>query len=122
MKKILAVLLVLFLSLAAAALVSAGEMQLKVGDKVFACDCGEKCPCDSLSTRSSKCSCGKDMVQGTVTEVADGSVVVETAAWKRSFKTTGKYVCNCGPGCDCNSVSQTPGKCACGKDLVEKTN
>jgi hypothetical protein len=28
------------------------------------------------------------------------------------------YVCNCGPACDCNTVSTTAGKCSCGKDLV----
>lgn len=27
------------------------------------------------------------------------------------------YTCNCGPGCQCNTVSTTPGKCACGNDL-----
>jgi len=29
------------------------------------------------------------------------------------------YVCNCGPDCDCNSVSTEPGKCKCGKDMVQ---
>ena len=27
------------------------------------------------------------------------------------------YVCNCGPSCKCNSVSKSPGKCACGSPL-----
>jgi hypothetical protein len=122
MRKMLAIFLALSLTLVAAAVVSAGEMQLKVGDKVYACNCGEKCPCDSLSMRPSNCSCGKEMIQGTVAEVGDGTVMVQTEAWKRSFKTTGKFACNCGAGCNCNSVSQTPGKCACGKDLAEKMN
>jgi len=122
MKRILAVAMILLLTLVAVAVVSAGEMQLKVGDKVYACNCGEACPCQTLSMRESKCSCGKDMVQGTVAEVGDGTVVVQTADWKRSFKTAGKFACNCGAGCNCNTVSQTAGKCACGRDLAEKVN
>jgi hypothetical protein len=27
------------------------------------------------------------------------------------------YSCDCGSGCNCNSVSTQPGKCACGKEL-----
>lgn len=27
------------------------------------------------------------------------------------------YVCNCGPGCKCNSVSKSPGNCACNSPL-----
>jgi len=122
MKRVIAVTLVLFLGLAMATLASAGEMQLKVGDKVYACACGEACPCQTLSMKPSNCSCGKEMVQGEVVEVGDGTVVVQTADWKRTFKTEGKFVCNCGAGCNCNTVSQSPGKCACGKDLAEKPN
>jgi hypothetical protein len=28
------------------------------------------------------------------------------------------YVCGCGPGCDCNSVSADKGTCSCGSELV----
>ena len=28
------------------------------------------------------------------------------------------YTCACGAGCDCNSVSKTPGNCRCGKPLA----
>lgn len=27
------------------------------------------------------------------------------------------YTCNCGPDCNCNSVSTKPGKCACGVEM-----
>ena len=27
------------------------------------------------------------------------------------------YTCNCGPQCQCNTVSTQPGKCACGAPL-----
>ena len=31
------------------------------------------------------------------------------------------YVCSCGEGCDCGSLSLKEGKCGCGKDLVKTT-
>ncbi len=32
-----------------------------------------------------------------------------------------RYVCSCDPGCECTSVSDQPGKCECGEDLVLET-
>ena len=29
------------------------------------------------------------------------------------------YVCGCGEGCPCMTMSKSPGKCTCGKDLVK---
>ena len=29
------------------------------------------------------------------------------------------YACGCGEGCNCGSISQKPGKCACKKDMVK---
>ena len=29
------------------------------------------------------------------------------------------YVCACGEGCPCDTMSRNPGQCACGKDLVK---
>ncbi len=29
------------------------------------------------------------------------------------------YVCGCGEGCPCDTMSRNPGKCTCGKDLVK---
>jgi len=122
MKRLLAITVVLFLGLAMATLASAGDMQLKVGDKVYACNCGEGCPCQTLSMNPGECSCGNPLAEGEVVEVGDGTVVVQTADWKRTFKTDGKFACNCGAGCNCNTVSQSHGKCSCGKDLAEKPN
>lgn len=31
------------------------------------------------------------------------------------------YVCGCGAGCDCGSLSNKAGKCGCGKELVKTT-
>jgi hypothetical protein len=33
-------------------------------------------------------------------------------------KSKGYYVCNCKHDCQCNFISQKPGKCNCGSDLV----
>ena len=29
------------------------------------------------------------------------------------------YTCNCGPACRCDTLSTTPGKCTCGKEMVK---
>ena len=29
------------------------------------------------------------------------------------------YVCGCGPDCNCGAISSEPGKCGCGKDMVQ---
>lgn len=123
MQKVLAATLVLVLALAFAVVAAEpSRMELKVGDQVYVCACGESCPCDSMARRASKCACGKDLEPGTVTQVGDGTAVIKTSAAERTFKTVGKYACACGAACDCGSISQHPGKCACGKDLaaVEK--
>jgi hypothetical protein len=38
---------------------------------------------------------------------------------EQAFKTTGKFQCACGPKCDCDTISQKPGKCSCGKAMEE---
>ncbi|PLX98823.1 MAG: hypothetical protein C0623_11255 [Desulfuromonas sp.] len=30
------------------------------------------------------------------------------------------YTCACGDGCSCDTVSAKPGKCSCGKDMMER--
>lgn len=30
------------------------------------------------------------------------------------------YTCACGDGCNCNTVATEPGKCSCGKELMER--
>lgn len=49
-----------------------------VGDKVYVCTCGEGC-CKTVEAKPGKCGCGKDLTEGTVTKVAEGSVTVKTA-------------------------------------------
>ena len=94
-----------------------GKMDLKVGDELYVCGCGKDCDCDTMSMKPGKCTCGKPMVKGTVVKVEEGKAVIKTDKEERTFKTVGLYKCACGKGCDCGTISQKPGKCACGKAM-----
>jgi hypothetical protein len=125
MKKHLLIMSVLVLSLSvvlvAFAALKGNKIELKVGDEVYACACGAGCDCDTLSRAPGKCSCGSDLVKAKVTKVEAGKAYVKAEGWPeaRTFKTEGKYICACGPGCNCDTISQKPGKCGCGSDLKE---
>ena len=74
MKKI-AVLLTVAVALVVVSLAFArdkSKMELKVGDEVYACNCGEKCPCNTMSTNAGNCTCGKPMVKAKVEKVEGG--------------------------------------------------
>lgn len=121
MKK-LALLLGVVLTLVAVSLVFADDqktMTLKVGDEIYACNCGDECPCKTMSSNAGKCTCGKEMVKAKVTKVEGGMAMLMADGWpkERAFPTTGKYMCACGPECKCNTISQNPGKCTCGKEM-----
>lgn len=94
-----------------------GKLDLKVGDEIYACNCGEKCPCDTMSRNAGNCTCGHEMVKAKVTKVEEGKASLKADTWKseKSFKTTGKYACSC--ECKCDEISQNPGKCTCGVDM-----
>ena len=123
MKRSLHIVLVTLLSLmmvGAAFAATPGKMDLKVGEEVYVCNCGPSCPCQTMSTKEGICSCGKDkVVKGKVTKVEKGVAYVQAKGWEKPlpFHTQGKYMCACGPSCNCGSISQTPGKCVCGNDL-----
>jgi hypothetical protein len=121
MKKI-AVLLTVIVALVVVSLAFArdkNKMDLKVGDEVYTCNCGEKCPCNTMSTNAGNCTCGKPMVKAKVTKVEGGNATLSAAGWEkeRTFATTGKFMCACGPECKCDTISQAPGKCTCGKEM-----
>jgi hypothetical protein len=117
-KTILFAVLVLFCAAVAFA-GTFGKMELKVGDEVYACNCGESCPCMSMSKAAGKCTCGNEMVKAKVMKVEEGQVMLKADSWEkeRPFKTTGKYACACGPDCKCDTISQNPGKCTCGAEM-----
>lgn len=98
---------------------SKGKMDLKVGDEVYVCNCGEKCPFNTMSMSPGKCTCGMDMVKAQVIKVEEGKATVKAEGWEkeRVFRTIGKYACDCSPGCKYGTISQNPGKCTCGADM-----
>jgi hypothetical protein len=49
--------------------------------------------------------------------VENGRLVYQVNGQELSAPATGKYVCACGAGCTCNTISQKPGKCGCGQAL-----
>ena len=95
-----------------------GKMDLKVGDQLYACGCGTKCPCQTMSNRPATCHCGMDLAKAEVVAVGEGTADLRIGEKTLTFKTVGKYTCGCEGDC-CQTISQSPGKCGCGKDLVE---
>jgi hypothetical protein len=117
MKKVLIFAIVLSVALSAVVLADKTKMVAKVGDELYVCACGEGCPCDTMSRNPGQCTCGKDMVKTKVTKVEKGKITVESR--KKPFMSVAKYVCDCGPDCKCDTISQNPGNCTCGKKMVE---
>ncbi len=122
MKRSLVIVLVTLLSfmmVAVAFAATPGKMDLKVGDEVYVCNCGPACPCNTVSRKEGKCTCGNQMVKAKVVKVENDMATVQAEGWDkpRTFKTAGKYMCNCGPSCNCGTISQNPGKCVCGNDM-----
>jgi len=118
MKKLLAVVASLvFVTTAALALAqTAAESPFKAGDSVYACGCGAGCACGTLSSKAGKCGCGKPLAKATLTKVAEGKAYYQMNGKEVAAPTAGKYVCAC-EACPCNTVSQKPGNCSCGKPL-----
>jgi len=124
MKRFVLVVLSMLFVLSAVSMVMAdkgvkAKFDTKAGDVIYVCSCGEGCDCGSLAKKEGKCSCGKDLVKTTVTKVDKTKVYYALEGKELSAPLTGKYACGCGEGCNCGSISQKPGKCGCGKDMVK---
>ena len=117
MKKFLVLTIMFSFIFAALAFADKTEMTAKVGDQLYVCGCGEGCPCDAMSRNPGKCTCGKDLVKSKVTKVEKGKITMEVR--KKPFVSIGKYACACGPDCKCDTISQNPGNCSCGKPMME---
>jgi hypothetical protein len=54
--------------------------------------------------------------------VAETEMMVETEAVAADIAPAERhdivYACNCGPECDCGSISTEPGNCSCGSELA----
>jgi len=52
---------------------------------------------------------------------ADGPAAAPAVAVGPAQAAPGyKYVCGCGPACDCDATANKPGRCGCGKPLIYK--
>jgi hypothetical protein len=115
-------LVTIFFCLALASSLLAAEsnkLDLKVGDELYVCGCGKGCDCDTMSRKPGNCTCNKPLVKGKVISVGEGTAVIKTDKEERTFKTVGLYACACGEGCNCGTISQKPGNCACGKPMKQ---
>jgi hypothetical protein len=122
MKKLLRIGSAILLSLmimVAFAFAESGKMKLTVGEEVYVCNCGPSCPCHTMSTKEGNCTCGNKMVKAKVTKVDKDMTYVKAEGWEkpRGYNPQGKYMCACGPSCNCGTISQNPGKCVCGSDM-----
>ena len=97
------------------------KLDVKVGEEYFVCNCGEKCPCDTISSQEGQCSCGNDLVKAKVTKVEGDKAMFKAEGWEKEveFDLVAKYTCSCPADCPCKTISQKPGKCGCGKELKE---
>lgn len=89
------------------------------GQTVYVCGCGPDCDCLTVSQRKGVCSCNKPLVKTKVSRVEKDSIIVKVKGKEQRFTTVAKYACACGEGCNCGTISQKPGKCACGNDMKE---
>ena len=105
------------LMVAVVALAENSQPHFKKGDTVYVCGCGDGCPCKTMSLSQGKCSCGKVLEKGVVSSIAGDTAVVKVGDRNLNLVTRGKYVCACGEGCGCGTVSQKPGKCGCGSEM-----
>jgi hypothetical protein len=117
MKKLLVLVILFSIAIASLAFADKTQITAKVGDELYVCACGDDCKCDSISRNAGKCTCGKDLVKAKVTKVEKGFLTFDSR--KRPFVSIGKYACDCGPDCKCDTISQNPGNCTCGKKMKE---
>jgi hypothetical protein len=60
-KTIFPIAAVLFLAMVAITFAANPNPVFKVGQEVYACNCGEQCDCYTISKKPGKCVCGKEM-------------------------------------------------------------
>ena len=116
-KGIISLFVAIVLAVGTAAFADKALPVFKAGDTVYVCACGEKCDCKTMSRKAGKCSCNKALGKGVISSVEGDKAIVMLEGKELSFTTKAKYTCACGEGCNCDTISQKPGKCACNKDM-----
>jgi hypothetical protein len=116
-KGVILAAMALILAFAVVAFADKDASVYKGGDTVFVCGCGEGCDCFTVSRKEGRCACGKPLAQTVVDKVAEGKIYLTVHGETRTFPAKATYTCGCGEGCGCDTISQKPGKCACGKEM-----
>ena len=96
---------------------AADALSVKAGEALYVCTC-ENCDCNVVALKPGKCGCGHELVKVTVTEVKGQMACYEVDGKTKTAKLNGKYKCACGSSC-CQMISDKPGKCACGMEMVK---
>jgi hypothetical protein len=127
MKRFFVVLMVMalgfgFSSLSFAEPIKGGKMEVKAGDEIYVCGCGAGCDCKTVSKKEGKCGCGNKLIKVKVTKVEKDMAYYTLDGKELSTTLVGKYKCACGATCDCQTISQKPAKCGCGKEMEKVKN
>ncbi len=107
-----------FLLVAAELSRAESRLEPREGDEVYACACGPECDCGTLSRVANICGCGRELVKAKVVKVGAEEATLVVNGREKVFRTTGRYACECMENCGCGTISQKPGKCACGRILL----
>lgn len=94
------------------------RIELREGDEVYACGCGKECGCGTLSRVANRCACGRELVKSRVVRIEGEHAILVVDRREKVFRTAGRYGCGCMKDCGCGTISQRPGKCACGRILL----
>jgi len=116
-KSLMALVAAIIMAFAVAAIAEKGLPGYKAGDEIYVCACGKACGCNTMSRKTGKCGCGMALTKSVVTSIDGDKIHVMVNGEERVFSDSAKYACACGAGCNCDTISQKPGNCACGKAM-----
>jgi len=116
-KGLIALVVAVGLAFSVAAFADKGLPVYKKGETVYVCSCGAGCDCLTVARKAGNCSCSKALEKTKIDKISGGTIYVKVKGKELTFPVKAKYACACGEGCNCGTVSQKPGKCACGNEM-----
>lgn len=116
-KGLIALVVAIGLAFSVAAFADKDLPVYKKGETVYVCSCGAGCDCLTVARKEGKCSCSKALEKAKIDKVANGKIFVKVKGKELTFPVKAKYACACGEGCNCGTISQKPGNCACGNEM-----